>query len=65
MFLFPINSLIYPGMCLIPNYGNKQFHFWYKIKQPNVCLCLHINQGLLHKPHALFFQADYLLKKLH
>ena len=47
------------------NYRNKQFHFCYKIKQSNVCLYLHIHQGLLRMPHPLFLTEDCFLKKRH
>ena len=56
MFLFLTNSLILQEHIQHQNYRNKQFHFCYKIKQSNVCLHLHIHQGLLHKPHPLFFR---------
>ena len=55
MFLFPTNSLISSGNVQHQDYRNKQFHFCYKIKQSNVCLHLHIHQGLLRIPHPLFF----------
>ena len=55
MFLFTTNSLISSGTGSTPKLSNKQFHFCYKIKQSNVCLHLHIHQGLLRMPHPLFF----------
>ena len=34
-------------------------------KQSNVCLHLHIHQGLLRMPQPLFFYVNYFLKKHH
>ena len=56
MFLFPTNSLISSGTCSTPKLSNKRFHLCYIIKQSNVCLQLHIHQGLWHKPHPLIFR---------
>ena len=55
MFLFLTNSYFLQEHSQNRNYRNKQFQFCYKIKQSNVCLRLQIYQGLLHKPHLLFF----------
>ena len=65
MFLFPIKSLISSVTYSHQNYRNKHFPFCYKIKQSNMFQRLHIHQGLLHKPHFLFFQAGYLLNTHH
>ena len=64
VFFFPINSLISSGTCSTPKL-KKNFYFYYKIKQYNVCLHQHIYQGLLCMPHPLFLTEDYFLKKNH
>ena len=47
MFLFPMNIFnFFRNMLNTKTIEKKQFHFCYKIKQPNVCLRLHIHQGL-------------------
>ena len=56
MFLFLTIFLISSGICSTPNYQNTQFHFCYKIKKFNVCLHLHIHQGLLRILHPSFFR---------
>ena len=65
MFLFRTNSLISSEHVQHQNYRNKQFHFCYKIKQSNVCLHLHIHQGLLRMSHTLIILGNYFFKKHH
>ena len=53
MFLIPINSLVSSVNVQNQNYQNKQFHFFYNLKHPNVYQHMHIHQGLLCIPHRL------------
>ena len=55
MFLCSINFSISLEHFQLQNYRNKQFHYFYKIRQSNVYQYLHIHQGLLHKLHFLFY----------
>ena len=54
MFLLPIDFLISSSNVQHQNYQSKQFHYFYKKKQPNVYQYFYIHQDLLHKPHPLF-----------
>ena len=65
MFLFLTNSLISSGTSSTPKLSKWTISFLLQIKQSNVCLHLHIHQGLLRMPHPLFFKADYFLNKHH
>ena len=60
IFLFlgnsSINYLISSGVCSTPKLSQLTISFFYKIKQSNVCLRLHIHQDLLYKPYPLIFR---------
>ena len=59
IFLFPINSLISSGTCSTPKLLKQTIsHFFYKIKQSDVYLHLHIHEELLHMPMLYFFKAN-------